>query len=661
MQETPEEVIDECIARLSREVPLKELGHILANMAGVIWTRTSRTLSEITLTTIFERALYASKDKFPILSSFTIDHSKKPVTVIFERPNEAINNLELIQAFRLFLINIINLVGNLTSNILLNSLYHELRSYLLLPLDQLDLLDRQLEQLDKQIESKNMKSKTQYSKGIPPISRIKTHISNLDEILGGGLPEGSITIIAGPPGTGKTILSEQICFENATAENRVLFFQTLSEPTAKTLKYVSQFNFFDPKKIEDGPVEFVDLGAILKSKTVQEGIDLMMEHVKRVKPAFVVIDSFKVFEDLSTTKEELRKFSYGLAVSLMVWECTTLLLGEFSSEDLDTSPLISIVDGLIKLKLEQVSGERQRFIRIVKMRGTDHNREEHVMSITRDGVGIFAPEITIRRKQDEKHEENFKDKKIKRARLGISNLDDLLGEGVPLGSSFLLSGVAGTGKTLLSLEFIYKGAMEFKEKGIYFSFEETEERLLAAARGMGWKMDELIQSRMIEIVFIAQTDIVVEKHLLMMNERIQTFGAKRIAIDSVSLFVHKVDDPKIVREKIFQLATLVQRARGVGFFVTDIPYGTNQLSRFGVEETVIDGVILLTSSEKGFERERFIEIYKLRNTAHANGRHKLEITGEGIHISPRKFIRPSKETLPGERNDYDNEFKDTLH
>src|SRR5205807_6645297 len=150
-----------------------------------------------------------------------------------------------------------------------------------------------------------------------------------------------------------------------------------------------------------------------------------------------------------------------------------------------------------------------------------------------------------------------------------------------------------------------------------------------------WDLDGEIDRGMIEIVFIPQPDVMVEAHLLMMRERVQALGARRVVVDSVSVFLHKIKDPQIAREKPFQLATIVQNAQAVGFFATDIPYGSSQLSRFGVEETVVDGVILLTSSEEAFERQRYMEVYKLRNTAHSKGRHNLIIGPGGINIFPR--------------------------
>lgn len=457
------------------------------------------------------------------------------------------------------------------------------------------------------------------------IARIETGVRNLDALFEGGLPRGSVVVIAGPPGAGKTILTQQICFHNVSAKTRVLYFNTLSEPTAKTLRYLNQFDFFDARKLDEG-IQFVDLGVILRTKGLDGASKLVMEHVKKVKPAMVVIDSFKVFDDLAKSKEELRKFGYELAISLMAWETTTFFLGEFGQSDIETNPLFSIVDGLVMISQRQESGEQRRFMQIIKMRGTDHSREEHSFVITRAGIDVFAPRVTIHRAAIEGKEPRLK--------TGISRLDELLGDGIPRGSSLLIAGVAGTGKTVLSLEFIYRGA-KAGEKGIFFSFEESEARLRATARGLGWDLDGEIDRGMVEIVFIPQPNILVEGHLLMMSERILGMKARRVAVDSVSVFLHKVKDPQLDREKIFQLASVIHNAQAVGFLATDIPYGTNQISRFGVEETVVDGVVLLSSTEEGLERQRYIEIYKLRNTAHLRGRHSILIGPGGIMVYPR--------------------------
>jgi len=186
-------------------------------------------------------------------------------------------------------------------------------------------------------------------------SRIPTGILNLDEVLQGGIPSGELTVLAGTPGAGKTTLALQIAFKNASPERPALIFQTLSEPTAKTLRHLSQFDFYDPTKMEDGSIIFKDLGEILRSEGLEKAVELLMTHTKKINPSLVIIDSFKVFEDLSHDQEDLRKFSYEIAVNLMAWECTSFFLGEFSPEDIKTNPLFSIVDGIITLGIRKES------------------------------------------------------------------------------------------------------------------------------------------------------------------------------------------------------------------------------------------------------------------------------------------------------------------
>jgi circadian clock protein KaiC len=457
------------------------------------------------------------------------------------------------------------------------------------------------------------------------LARLETGVRNLDELLRGGLPAGTVTMVCGAPGSGKTILTQQICFHNASPQSTVLYFSTLSEPTAKTLRYLSQFSFFDPAKF-DRSVKFFDLGVILRNKGLEEASSLVMERVKKLKPAIVVIDSFRAFDDLARSKEELRKFGYELTVQLMAWEVSAFLLGEYSLGERESNPLFSIIDGMVVMSQRAQAGEQQRLIQLLKMRGTDHSRDEHPFMVGDDGIEVFAPRVLLHR-QDRGIE-------APRLRTGLPKLDLLLGEGIPRGSSLLVAGVSGTGKTVLLLEFLYRGAL-LGEKGIFFSFEETEARLRSNGKGLGWDLDAQIERGMIEIVFIPQPQILVEANLLMMRERIAALGARRVAIDSVSVFLHKVGDAQLAREKVFQLCTVVQNTESVGLFATDIPYGSDQISRFGVEETVVDGVIVLTSTQEGLERHRYIEIYKLRNTAHLEGRHSMAIGPSGLSVFPR--------------------------
>ncbi|MFY0582421.1 ATPase domain-containing protein [Cystobacter fuscus] len=314
----------------------------------------------------------------------------------------------------------------------------------------------------------------------------------------------------------------------------------------------------------------------------------------------------------------------------MAWECTTFLLGEYNSEKFE-HPAYSAIDGIITVKQHQLSGEQQRLLQVVKMRGTSHSHDEHPFVITTAGVEVYAPSITLRRAQRSAASPGG----VRRMKTGISKLDSLLGEGIPLGSSIIVSGVAGTGKTVLGLEFVYRGAREHNQKGLFFSFEETPERLRDTARGLGWELDRELERGMVQIVFIPQPDILVDREILELQRRVETFGAQRVVLDSMSVFLHKIEDKRITRDKVFWLANIIQNQNAVGFFTNDVPAGTQQHSRFGVEETVVDGLILLWSEAQGLERNRYLEVNKLRNTAHASGRHSILIGPGGMQVFPR--------------------------
>lgn len=467
------------------------------------------------------------------------------------------------------------------------------------------------------------------------IPRIETGIPHLDAIFHGGLPRGSVTVIAGPPGSGKTIFTQQMCFHHARQGGRVLYFNTLSIPTAKTLLFLRPFAFFDPALIDER-IRFMDLGVLLRTKGLEVTGNLLMDQIKQFKPTMVIIDSFKVFDEMAPSTEELRKFTYELVVRLMAWECTTFLLGEYSPEHFE-HPTYSTIDGIITLKQRELSGEQQRLLQAVKMRGTQHSRDEHPFIITAAGVEVYAPGITLRRK----HHTGQGPQGIDRLKTGVSKLDELLGEGIPLGSSVILAGVAGSGKTITGLEFLYRGARDHGEKGLYVSFEETEERLRATAKGIGWDLERELDRGLVKIVFIPQPDILVDRDILRLQQEVEAFGARRVVVDSISVFLHKIGDARIIRDKVFWLANIVQNQNAVGFFINDTPPGTQQITRFGVEETVVDGVISLRWEAEGFERHRYVEVVKLRNTGHAKGRHSMAIGPGGITIYPRIDEVPS--------------------
>ncbi len=467
----------------------------------------------------------------------------------------------------------------------------------------------------------------------PSIKRIPTGVRNLDAILGGGIPKSSIIVVGGPPGSAKTILSQEIGFYNASEGKKVLFIQTLSEPTVKTLLYLQQFKYFDAEKLKDS-VKFIDLGVLLKTKGLDASLTLIMEHVKKETPFLTVIDSFRAFDDLAGSKEDLRKFTYNLLINLIAWESTALLLGEFGMDEIKTNPLFSIVDGILMMSQEEISGEHVRFLQVIKLRGAAHNRDKQAFVVSDRGIEIYAPRITLKRKA---HEEVLEANET-RVKTGIAILDSLLGPGIPRGSTLIVAGRSGTGKTILLLEFLYRGALEQGEKGLFISFQEPEERLYMMARSLGWDFRAAVKQGLIDILYVPQPEIMVEAQLIEVQEKMIAHSYKRIAIDSISSFLYKVTNPQLSREKVYQIVTIVQNANAVCLMAGDAASRGKKVAPFAGEEGLVDGLIFLSAKKDGRSRQRYIEVCKLRSTDHILGNHRMTIGKDGIKDDQKSEI-----------------------
>ena len=184
------------------------------------------------------------------------------------------------------------------------------------------------------------------------INRLATGVPGLDEVLGGGLPEFSFNLIAGPPGCGKTTLAHQMMFALATPERPALFFTVLGEPPLKMLRYQQQFDFFDDNAINHS-VRYINLASDTLAGDLDEVLRRIVAEVEAYSPALVFVDSFRSVVLASQTQDNpnnnLPQFVQQLGMLMTTWQATTFLIGEYFSET-DTNPIFTVADGLIWLR-----------------------------------------------------------------------------------------------------------------------------------------------------------------------------------------------------------------------------------------------------------------------------------------------------------------------
>jgi circadian clock protein KaiC len=183
------------------------------------------------------------------------------------------------------------------------------------------------------------------------IRNLRTGVAGLDDILGGGIPEFSMNILAGSPGCGKTTLAHQIVFANATPERPALYFTILGEPVVKMLRYQQQFAFHDAAKI-GREVRFINLSDVVMEQDLDAVLDEITKQVTAANAGVVVIDSFRTLarKALSDVGEvNVQSFIHRLSQFLTSSEVTSFLIGEYFEEEIRDNSLFTIVDGIIWL------------------------------------------------------------------------------------------------------------------------------------------------------------------------------------------------------------------------------------------------------------------------------------------------------------------------
>jgi circadian clock protein KaiC len=449
------------------------------------------------------------------------------------------------------------------------------------------------------------------------IKRIKTGIDNLDnEILDGGIPAYSVNIIGGTPGSGKTIFSQQILFYNASPKRRAIYFTTISEPTAKLIHYQRSFSYFDEQKIRDGLISYVDIGHVIHRDGLKAGIDAITSAIDKYSASIVAIDSFKAINELAESVAEFRQFAYMLCVELTAWRCTSFLVGEYTQQALDKEPIFAIADSIIFLdnKIEGLLSKRT--LHIAKMRGVNYFQGVHSIKITKNGIDVFprsksSPQIPL--------EELGKE----RVSTGIVGLDEMTLGGLPKGSSTLVAGGAGTGKTTLALHFLVEGAKN-KEPGVMVTFQENESQLENIGKGFGWDLRKYKDKSLLKIIHTPPIELNIDEHILLLKKNLK--GIKRVVVDNLRDIEILINDHVRYHDYVYSLVNLFKINGVTSILTTETEeiFGSPKLSS-GIS-FIADNVFLLNYTNENKSIKRVLTILKLRGSDHCKMVREFKIT-----------------------------------
>ncbi|HEY9896432.1 MAG TPA: circadian clock protein KaiC [Candidatus Sericytochromatia bacterium] len=236
---------------------------------------------------------------------------------------------------------------------------------------------------------------------------------------------------------------------------------------------------------------------------------------------------------------------------------------------------------------------------------------------------------------------------VQKIRTLIEGFDDISHGGVPAGRTTLISGTSGTGKTLLAVQFLYQGIVDFDESGVFVTFEESPADVIKNAFSFGWDLQKFINEGKLFILDASPDpegqDVAGNFDLSALIERIQyairKYKARRVSIDSVTAVFQQYDSAGVVRREIFRLVARLKQVGATTLMTTERVEEYGPVARFGVEEFVSDNVVIIRNVLEGERRRRTIEILKLRGTTHMKGEYPFTITNNGINIFPLGAMR----------------------
>ena len=482
------------------------------------------------------------------------------------------------------------------------------------------------------------------NKGVPPASpkqaatplarvtirKLPTGVLGLDEILGGGIPEFSFNIIAGPVGSGKTTLAHQIVFANATVKKPALYFTVLGEPALKMLRYQQQYSFFDHGKVGH-TVRFINLSSVVLKTDLNAVLEEIIKHVTEANPAIVVVDSFRsvIRKAMDHASEaDMQSFIQRLAQFLTSWEATTFLVGEYSLEEMRTYPAFTVADGVFWLTQTTERNSVVRKLQIIKLRGQASVPGLHTFRIRDDGLQAFSRTLGL----GGANMNPLRGKK--RLSMGIPDLDKMMHGGLLKGDSLLVAGPSGTGKSALASQFIAEG-LRRGEAGIMALFEERPQGYTDRAENLGLRLKTAQEREKLEILYLRPLDLSVDEVTHEILEAIKRTGAKRLVIDSLVGFEMALAPGfrEDFRESLYRMI-VVLTAAGVTILTTvevDDNFTALQFSHYTVS-FLTDDIIRLRHVEIDGQLRKVMVVIKMRGGNHSKDIREYIITNKGVVV-----------------------------
>jgi circadian clock protein KaiC len=478
--------------------------------------------------------------------------------------------------------------------------------------------------------------KTKTLSGPKTLRKSPTGIRGLDEITGGGLPEGRPTLVCGGAGCGKTLLAMEFLVRGATEYDEPGVFMAFEETGEELTENVASLGF-DLKALVAGKKLLIDYVYVDRSEFQEtgeydlEGLFIRLGYaIDSIKAKRVVLDTieglFAGLPNQAIVRAELRRLFRWLKEKGV----TVVITGERGDGTLTRYGLEEYVsDCVISLDHRVVDQVTTRRIRVVKYRGTTHGTNEYPFLIEKDGISIWPiTSVQLEHKAS-----------LERIPSGIERLDTMLGgKGFYRGSSILLSGTAGTGKTGVAATFA-DAACRRGERCLYFSFEESPSQIMRNMGTIGLDLQQWVKKGRLQILNVRPFYHGLETHLARKIQFITEFAPQVVIIDPIS-GLDTTGTALEIKSALMRLMDWLKQ-KGITTMLTDLTIGGNALDRADAAiSPLVDTWLVLRDLETNGERNRGLHILKSRGMASSNQVREFVVTDAGIQLTD-VYIGPS--------------------
>ncbi len=447
-----------------------------------------------------------------------------------------------------------------------------------------------------------------------PTERFATGITGLDDILGGGLASNHLYLIEGDPGTGKTTIALQFLLEGARRGQKGLYV-TLSESKIELVEVAESHGWslgaidvFEMTSEEDHLNPEAQYTVFHPSEIeLADTTSAVLSEVDRLQPVRVVFDSLSELRLLARDSLRYRRQIMGLKRYFSGRNCTVLLLDDRTAEGHDLQ-LQSIAHGVIMLEsVEREYGIKRRRLEIRKMRGSSFREGFHDYTIMRGGVEVYPRLIAS------EHHLMFSPSRLKS---GLQALDDLLGGGIDSGTSTLLLGPAGCGKSTIALCYAVSTVKEGGRAAL-FSFDETSATLTVRGRGLGMDVDEHVESGGLFLRQVDAAELSPGQFVHEIRELVEKRELKLLVIDSLNGFLNAMPGEKFLAMQLHELLGYLGQ-KGVRTIMTMAQHGfvgANIDTPVDVSY-LADTVLLFRYFEGAGELKQALSVIKKRSGEH---------------------------------------------